>query len=180
MPWKNPWGPQFLHCDFNRPPGEGNVQDWLDIQLLTPLSHRAVASLTVLGGQEFHFPHFSSKFDEFSYFSSNFTYLLPHFGPPGGRVAHPGRPWLRHCFHISKLALIIISIVVFFFFVCVFLFFFSKTEIRDSGRSLSIFGKYRLGIGTTIAFSTDLEHCLPKETIYDICEWYTEFINKIF
>ena len=26
----------------------------------------------------------------------NFTYFLPHFGPPGGRVAHPGRPWLRH------------------------------------------------------------------------------------
>ena len=21
---------------------------------------------------------------------------LPNFGPPGGRVAHPGRPWLRH------------------------------------------------------------------------------------
>ena len=33
----------------------------------------------------------------FSYFSSNFTYFLPHFSPPGGRVAHPGRPWLRHC-----------------------------------------------------------------------------------
>ena len=32
----------------------------------------------------------------FSYFSSNFTYFLPHFCPPGGRVAHPGRPWLRH------------------------------------------------------------------------------------
>ena len=31
-----------------------------------------------------------------SYFSSNFTYFLPHFGPPGGRVAHPGRHWLRH------------------------------------------------------------------------------------
>ena len=32
----------------------------------------------------------------FSYSSSNFTYFLPHFGPPGGQVAHPGRPWLRH------------------------------------------------------------------------------------
>ena len=42
------------------------------------------------------FLFFSSKFDEFSYFSSNFTYFLPHFGPPGGRLAHPGRPWLRH------------------------------------------------------------------------------------
>ena len=33
----------------------------------------------------------------FSYFSSSFTYFLPHFGPPGGWVTHPGRPWLRHC-----------------------------------------------------------------------------------
>ena len=40
------------------------------------------------------FPQISIKF---SYFSSNFTYLLPHFGPPGGRLAHQGRPWLRHC-----------------------------------------------------------------------------------
>ena len=32
-----------------------------------------------------------------SYFSSNFTHFLPHFGSPGGRAAHPGRPWLRHC-----------------------------------------------------------------------------------
>ena len=31
-------------------------------------------------------------------FSSNFTYFLPHFGLPGGRLAHPGRSWLRHCF----------------------------------------------------------------------------------
>ena len=28
----------------------------------------------------------------FSYFSSNVTYFLPHFGPPGGRLAHPGSP----------------------------------------------------------------------------------------
>ena len=40
----------------------------------------------------------SSFFPQISInFSSNFTYFLPHFGPPGGRVAHPGRPWLRHC-----------------------------------------------------------------------------------
>ena len=36
----------------------------------------------------------------FSYFSSNFTYFLPHFGPPGGQVAHLGRPWLRHCSYV--------------------------------------------------------------------------------
>ena len=39
------------------------------------------------------FPQISINF---SYFSWNFTYFLPHFGPPGGQVAHPGRPWLRH------------------------------------------------------------------------------------
>ena len=39
------------------------------------------------------FPQISIRF---SCFSSNFQYFLPHFGPPGGRVAHPGRPWLRH------------------------------------------------------------------------------------
>ena len=57
---------------------------------------RAVASLTVPGGQEFHFPHFSPKF------SSNFSHFLPHFGSPGGRVAHPGRPWLRHWLYVYK------------------------------------------------------------------------------
>ena len=40
---------------------------------------------------------FSLKFRSiFLIFSSNFTYFLPHFGPPDGRVAHPGRPWLCH------------------------------------------------------------------------------------
>ena len=44
----------------------------------------------------------SSFFPQISInFSSNFTYFLPHFGPPGGRVAHPGRPWLRHWNHAS-------------------------------------------------------------------------------
>ena len=41
--------------------------------------------------QEFHFPHFSSKFPSFfsSYFSSNFPHFCPHFGSLGGRVNHP-------------------------------------------------------------------------------------------
>ena len=40
----------------------------------------------------------SSFFPQISInFSSNFTYFLPHFGPPGGRAAHSGRPWLCHC-----------------------------------------------------------------------------------
>ena len=35
--------------------------------------NRAVASLMVPGGQEFHFPHFSSKFDKFDlFFPPNF------------------------------------------------------------------------------------------------------------
>ena len=41
---------------------------------------------------------FSSQISiNFSYFSTNVTYFLPHLSPLGGRVAHPGRPWLRHC-----------------------------------------------------------------------------------
>ena len=28
----------------------------------------------------------------FSYFSSNFSHFLPHFGSPGGQLAHLGRP----------------------------------------------------------------------------------------
>ena len=59
---------------------------------------RAVASLTFPGGQEFHFPQILINF---SYLSSNFTYFLPQFDPPGGQVAQPERPWLRHCQHCS-------------------------------------------------------------------------------
>ena len=70
---------------------------------------RAVASLTVPGGQEFRFkfPHFFPQISiNFSYFfPSNLTYFLPHFGPPGGRVAHPGRHWLRHCLKKTNLCL---------------------------------------------------------------------------
>ena len=37
------------------------------------------------------------KFQNIVQCPSNFTYFLPHkFGFPGGRVAHPERPWLRH------------------------------------------------------------------------------------
>ena len=43
--------------------------------------HRAVASLTVPGGQEIYFPHFFFKFQ--SIFSSH---VLPYFGTPGGRL----------------------------------------------------------------------------------------------
>ena len=33
----------------------------------------------------------------FLIFIWNFAHFLPHFGPTGGRLVHPGRPWLRHC-----------------------------------------------------------------------------------
>ena len=35
----------------------------------------------------------------FSYFSLYFPCFCPHFGAPGGRLAHPGTPWLRYCHH---------------------------------------------------------------------------------
>ena len=94
----------FVWFRRNRDPSPP-TQWWSDIRamlseaLLNPptlILGRAVASLTVPGGQEFHFPHFFQVSINFSYFSSNFTYFLPHFGPPDGRVAHPGRPWLCH------------------------------------------------------------------------------------
>ena len=46
--------------------------------------------------KEAHFlicPHSSIIF---SHFASIFPDFLPQFGPPGGRFAHPGRPWLHH------------------------------------------------------------------------------------
>ena len=70
-------------------------KSWWSLSSLVTV--RAVASLTIPGGQEFHFPHFFPEISiNFSDFSSNFTYFLPYFGPPHGRIAHPGRPWLRH------------------------------------------------------------------------------------
>ena len=59
---------------------------------------RAVDKLTVPGGQSKNIsstlPHFPKYF---AYFSSICLEFFPHFGPPGGRLAHPGRPWLCHC-----------------------------------------------------------------------------------
>ena len=83
--------------------GRGEQEGKMCCGCKTPLRIRAVASLTVPDGQDFHFPHFSSNFDQIFLFSrSNFAYFLPHFGPPGGRFAHPGRPWLRHCSELLK------------------------------------------------------------------------------
>ena len=66
-------------------------------------TYRAVASLTVPGGQEFHFPHFFLKF-----WSNCLTFpqtlliffLILALLSSGGRLAHPRRPWLRHWVHI--------------------------------------------------------------------------------
>ena len=33
----------------------------------------------------------------FLIFPQTLLIFPPHFGSPGGRVARPGRPWLRHC-----------------------------------------------------------------------------------
>ena len=50
---------------------------FIDRSVRAPIYHyfrvRAVASLTVPGGQNFHFPHFSSHFDKFDlFFPQNF------------------------------------------------------------------------------------------------------------
>ena len=57
---------------------------------------RAVASLTVPGGQEFHFPHFSPNFDHFFLFFLKLFPFSSSFWLSGWGLAHPGRPWLRH------------------------------------------------------------------------------------
>ena len=45
---------------------------------------------------EEHFLIFPHPSFIFSHLSSIFPLFLPQFGSPGGRLAHPGRPWLRH------------------------------------------------------------------------------------
>ena len=48
-------------------------------------------------GKIFTFLIFLQILINLTYFSSKFSHFLPHFGPPGGRIAHPGRPWLCYC-----------------------------------------------------------------------------------
>ena len=52
---------------------------------------RAVASLTVPGGQEFLFPHFSSNFDQFSLSFLNFYAFSSSFWPSGWATRPPGK-----------------------------------------------------------------------------------------
>ena len=66
------------------------------------LLYRAVASLEVLGGQEFHTPNSVFKF---RYFFLNSHHILLIFvlnlALRVGPLAHPERPWLRHCYCTS-------------------------------------------------------------------------------
>ena len=47
---------------------------------------------TILSWQDFFFPQ--SNFYHFFLFPQTFLIFFFHFSPPGGRLAHPGRPWL--------------------------------------------------------------------------------------
>ena len=64
----------------------------LRISNITFAIFRAVASLRVPGGQEFHFPYFSSYFDQFFLLFLKLVSFSSSFWPSGGRLAHPGRP----------------------------------------------------------------------------------------
>ena len=68
---------------FQHPVPQCTRKGWIKMICLS----RAVVSLTVQGGQEFHFPHFFPQISIiFHYFSSNFTHFLPYFGPRGNTL----------------------------------------------------------------------------------------------
>ena len=53
--------------------------------------------LSIFGGQERSVSPFIQIFLFFSHiFFSIFPNFIPHFGPPGGQLDHPERPWLHH------------------------------------------------------------------------------------
>ena len=56
---------------------------WCLVGVINLVLSRAVASLTVLGGQEFHFPHFSSNFDQFFLFFLKLYLFSSSFWPSG-------------------------------------------------------------------------------------------------
>ena len=66
------------------------------------LMYRGVASLTVLGGQEFLFPHIFLKFPSFFIFFLKLPHFCPHFGSLVGKVAHPER--LLNALQVKDLA----------------------------------------------------------------------------
>ena len=65
-------------------------------QLSTTDSTRAVASLTVPRGKSSTFLTFFSNFDQFFLFFLKLYLFFSSIWPSDGRVAHPGRAWLRH------------------------------------------------------------------------------------
>ena len=65
-----------------------------------------------------------------THFSSKCSNFLPHFGPLGGQVAHPGRPWLRYCTeHPSNLLEPSVHHITKY----LFLFFFHFVQKREKG-----------------------------------------------
>ena len=87
----------WASCDIQTSPFSINLQ--LEVMSYSgpwPASHSRVGKIRI-------FPQYFLISRSFSHFSSNFLNFLPHFGLPGGRLAHPGRPWLRHwsywCLH---------------------------------------------------------------------------------
>ena len=56
-------------------------------------------------GKSFTFLIFSSNFDQFFLFFLKLYVFSSSFGPPGGRIAHPGRPWLRHWATVGRVAI---------------------------------------------------------------------------
>ena len=65
--------------------------------IIIPFRFRAVASLSLPGGQDKNISSIFPHFPLFSHIFLNFFHFLPQFGLPGGRLANPGRPWQRHC-----------------------------------------------------------------------------------
>ena len=52
---------------------------------------RAIASLTVPGGQDFHFTHFSSNFNQFDLFFLKMFSFSSSFWPSGWATHPPGK-----------------------------------------------------------------------------------------
>ena len=83
----------------------GGGKKFFDIIMLRA---RAVASLTVPGGQEFHFPHFPSNFDQFLFFFLKLYLFSSSHGPSGWASRPPGKalatPLLRGVQKVLQLA----------------------------------------------------------------------------
>ena len=73
------------------------VRKWSELYLahetekLAILKYRAVASLTISGGQKFHFPHFSSNRDQFFLFFLKLCSFSSSFWPSGWATRPHGK-----------------------------------------------------------------------------------------